>query len=222
MPLSLKVQDFSVGYDNNPLFDPISFEIFSSQTLFIIGSNGRGKSSLGKALVGLKKPFQGTATLSEDIEIGYMPQGKLQVPHLPLDVESFLKLFDKQDSFAKLILKRLEIEPLKSLQVNHLSYGQWQRLNLAQALLNKPRLLLVDEPAAGLDVHWQERIYNILTEYAQTFDALCLCISHDILALNTNADWILCLDHSSFSANTHEKYSSSKPAFTLMTHQKNK
>ena len=221
MSLSLKAQDFSVGYNNQPLFRPVSFEIQSSQTLFIIGSNGRGKSTLGKALIGLEKPLTGVIHMTEEVSIGYMPQGKLQVPHLPLTVQGFLKLFHKIDSFSQLILTRLDIHPLEHLQVNHLSYGQWQRVNLAQALLHKPRLLLVDEPAAGLDIKWQERIYNILSEYAQTFDALCLCISHDTLALNTNADWVLCLDHSSFKANVDKNNNPKKTAFTLMTHQDN-
>lgn len=218
MSLTLKVQQLAVGYQE-PLFKPVDFEISQGETLFIIGANGKGKSTLGKTLIGLLSPLRGEVHFKNDLKIGYMPQGRLHCEFLPLKVKDFLNLFSQDRSWAQIVLKRLEIQPLLEKSINHLSFGQWQRVNLAQALLAKPQLLLVDEPAQGLDALWQERIYDILSQYTLTFRSFCLCISHDSLAINNNADWIYCLDHSSFTANSHKKSHKDSPAFSLLNHR---
>lgn len=218
MSFNLKVQELVIGYDK-ALLSPLTFEIASSNTLFVIGSNGKGKSCLGKTLLGLHPSHSGAIDGINNLLKGYMPQGKLHSDHLPLTVRDFLSLFHKDLAWAELLISRLDINPLLDLSVNILSFGQWQRVNLAQALLSKPKFLVIDEPAQGLDLFWQEKIYNVVCEYTKIFDALCICISHDTLAINTNADYILCLDHLSFTKNHHAKTDGHSPAFTLLNHQ---
>lgn len=219
MPFTLKVQELSIGYSTT-LLENLSFQIDSSHTVFVIGSNGKGKSCLGKTLLGLIPPRSGhLSRLNKDISIGYMTQGKLHSEHLPLTTRDFLALFDQESSWKDLLINRLNLNDLLDTSINILSYGQWQRVNLAQALLAKPKFLVVDEPAQGLDIFWQEKIYDVITQYAQIFGALCFCISHDTLAIHKNADYILCLDHLSFTKNEKNKQENKNQAFTLLDHQ---
>lgn len=216
MPFTLKVQGLTLGY-REAILSSLSFEVSSSHTLFIIGSNGKGKSTLGKTLLGLTKSLEGSIQGLEDKELGYMPQIKKHNQNLPITTKDFLNLFQAQKSWKHLLLQRLELHPLMDQPLSILSAGQWQRVNLAQALLTKPQFVIFDEPASGLDLKWQKKVYDIISQYAQTFDALCVCISHDNLAINKGADYILCLDHLSFSHNKNKTEKS--PAFTLLDHQ---
>ena len=111
------------------------------------------------------------------------------------------------------------IDVLIKKPLDSLSFGQWQRVNLAQALMSKPAFLVVDEPAQGLDVIWQEKIHNIISEYVHVFKALCFCISHDTLTVNNAADFILCLDHLSFTENSHRRKDSTDPAYSFLEHK---
>lgn len=217
MSFTLQVQDLSIGYDC-PLLAPLTFELEAGNTLFVIGSNGKGKSSLGKTLLGLQ-PALGGSIKGHDLLKGYMPQCRIDSPHLPLTVQDFLNIFGPANEWTELLIEHLDIGALRQTPLDLLSYGQWQRVNLTQALFLKPALLILDEPTGGLDLKWQEKIYQLVADYVKSFQAICLCISHDTVAINQSADYILCLDHLSFSKNPHVRENGGNKGFSLLNHE---
>lgn len=218
----LEVQGLCVGY-GRPLLDDISFSLHAGELLVIVGANGIGKSTLVQTLLGWLPPLAGTITFQTPKNLGFMPQIRPQRPHLPLSVAGFLDLVPwKSPAWRELITRELEINSLSSKLLSELSFGQWQRINLAQSLATQPALLLLDEPTQGLDIEWQKKFYVFLRRYVTEYRAAACCVSHDTVAISGSADKILCLDHQ--SAQQHHLCGTQKSAgsFILYHHEHKK
>lgn len=191
----LNVQDASIGYGSSILLKNLNFSILEKEILVIIGANGVGKSTLVKTILGLQEKINGSIEYSSDISYGYMPQIKPELVHLPMTVYEFLNIFKWDLDWKYEVLEKLKLISVLAQPLNHLSFGTWQRVNLAQAVSQKPRLLVVDEPTQGLDVDWQQNTYDFIAQYAHHHRAAVCCISHDSVAITKYADKVLCLDH---------------------------
>lgn len=159
----------------------------------IIGPNGAGKSSLVKTAAGLIEPQQGTIIRKPKLRVGYMPQ-KIKInPQLPLTTGRFLSLCGKKSALNTAV-KRLDIECLLDTPVQNLSGGEMQRVLLARALLQRPELLILDEPAQGVDISGQAELYHLLGELRNELNCGVLLVSHDLHIVMAQTDHVLCLN----------------------------
>lgn len=180
-----------------PIVKDISFELNVAEILTIIGPNGAGKTTLLKLILGLIKPLSGKIWRADHLKIGYMPQRIEINPLLPLNVNGFLRLSQPN------ALKEQELEEtLNIVGANHLrteflttlSGGEWQRVLLAHALLRRPNLLILDEPAQGVDVMGQMNFYQLLATLRNELKCSIILVSHDLHLVMAATDKVLCLN----------------------------
>ena len=195
MPNILNVQDLNVGYQDRSLLKKLKFSIDVNDFLIVLGANGIGKSSLVKTLLGLIPAQAGTIRFSKKDSLGFMPQLKPKQQHLPMSVKAFLDLFLWEQSWREQVTCLLDLTNFLDEPLEKISYGMWQRVNLAQAVASQPALLILDEPTQGLDIDWQTRCYDFLANYALHQQAGIFCVSHDTVAITQYATKVLCLDH---------------------------
>ncbi|MEL0612463.1 zinc ABC transporter ATP-binding protein ZnuC [Marinomonas arenicola] len=184
-----------IEFGGRVLLDNIDMTINEGEIVTLIGPNGSGKSTLIRTLLGLQEPTKGTVTHQQVLRIGYMPQ-KLHIdPTLPLTVKHFLALVRGVDK--KQILPTLEkvgIEHLLHSQVHVLSGGETQRVLLARALLNRPNLLVLDEPVQGVDVNGQVELYNLIEGIRNELNCGVLMVSHDLHLVMAKTDTVVCIN----------------------------
>lgn len=196
--LDITARDLTVGYDaENPVISEFNGSIERGQFIGVFGANGSGKTTLLRCLLGLLKPIRGELNVLEripkrgDADIGYMPQS---VPNLQTATCgcALLAAVIKGHRFGLPWLSkdaRLEIEKiiefvgaqdLVDRPFMQLSGGERRRLLLAQALLGNPRILLLDEPLAHLDPHYQYILVELFVRIQQEFGITLLLTAHDI------------------------------------------
>ena len=150
--LSLSNISYYVGQQR--ILSNIDIDLAINETVSLVGPNGAGKSTLVKLILGLIDPTKGNITAHQPLQLGYVPQRFSVPPILPLRVSDLLgqanknRLTHEQRQF---IFDNLSLTHLLSRQMLHLSGGETQRVLLARALLDKPNLLILDEPMQGLD-----------------------------------------------------------------------
>ncbi|MBR1778486.1 MAG: metal ABC transporter ATP-binding protein [Alphaproteobacteria bacterium] len=192
----VKLKDVTVSFHKQSIIDDVSFEIFADQIVTLIGPNGAGKTTLLKLILGILRPDSGTVWKKDGLKIGYVPQ-KLNLPRtIPLTVERFLCLEGrhKRDSLED-VLSATGAAELLSRSIHPLSGGEMQRVMLARTLLKQPELLVLDEPAQGLDPVGEEQFYALLTRLNQTKHCAILMVSHDLHVVMANTHRVLCLNH---------------------------
>ncbi|MBM4222556.1 MAG: ATP-binding cassette domain-containing protein [Gammaproteobacteria bacterium] len=190
----IEVQGLDVGYEL-PILRQLSFSIARSEMLVVLGTNGVGKSTLMKTLLGLLPKKNGLMKISCQ-KIALMPQLQMIQHQLPMTVHDFLNLFIwLSPQWYENVINKLELIEFMNIPIKSLSCGMWQRVNLAQALAEQPELVFLDEPTQGLDVQWQIKFYEFISAYAAEYQAGVCCIAHDTLAISRYAHKVLCLDH---------------------------
>ena len=179
----------------------------------LIGPNGAGKTTLVRILLGLLDPDGGTITRMDGLRIGYMPQRVGLDKTMPLSVLRFLQLAKSADESAIAeLLSLLRIEHLSEQQLIAVSGGELQRVLLARALLNDPHLLILDEPAQGVDVAGQAELYQLIGDIRTERGCGVLMISHDLHLVMSATDEVICLNHHVCCHGKPEQVSSD-PAF---------
>ncbi len=165
--------NITIKYLDKLLFKNSSFVINENDKIGLIGQNGVGKSTLLKALIGLKEVDEGTIAKKKDLKIGYLPQND---DFNPLDniLEAMLKKVKIDDFAAKSILSKMGLKDYSAL-VGNLSGGEKKRLSLAIALVNPVDLLILDEPTNHLDV-W---MINWLEKFLIKYNRAILLVTHD-------------------------------------------
>lgn len=192
----IRMSDITVSYSDKRVLDGINLEIEQGQITTIIGPNGAGKSTLIKVLLGIVKPTAGTLTKKKKITIGYVPQKLKLNETLPLDVDRFLRLAGKYSQQERMdSLRLVGAEHLAKQDMHKLSGGENQRVLLARALLLRPELLVLDEPAQGVDVQGQIELYNLIESIRHRFHCAILMISHDLHLVMAKTDHVICLNH---------------------------
>jgi len=192
----LQCKQLSHQFQGQEVLKNISFELQEGKILTLIGPNGSGKSTLIRLLLGLLKPQQGQIYQRPKLRIGYMPQ-KLHVnPSLPLTVARFLTL-NTQIKLAQQqnILELTEIQAILHKPLQKVSGGEMQRLLLARALLRRPNLLVLDEPAQGVDINGQQELYRIISQVRDEHACSVFMVSHDLHLVMAASDFVICLNH---------------------------
>lgn len=215
----------SFAYENQIVVKQLSFQVTEGDYLCIVGENGTGKSTLIKGLLGLKKPYKGAITTSEGLratEIGYVPQQTAAQKDFPASVyevvlsgclngRGLLPGYAKADKEkAQKQMRLLGIEELKNKSYRELSGGQQRRVLLARSLCATKKMLLLDEPVAGLDPAATAEFYQLLNKLNKEYIITIVMVSHDIREAVENASHILHLSHDEYFFGTTEEYKNSR------------
>jgi len=188
----LNVSNLNVVLQKQMILNNVSFKVEKGTTLAIVGPNGAGKSILFKALLNLI-PYTGTVEWGENIKIGYMPQ-HLSVSDIPISVKEFL-LFKRNPNIEEALRSvGLESEEVLNKKLGILSGGQLRRVFIAWAIINKPDVLLFDEPTTGVDLDSEEGIYRMLEDLERKNDITTLLISHTPHIIEHYSDHLLALN----------------------------
>lgn len=217
-------KDVAFAYDGVTAVEGLNFEINAGDYLGIVGENGAGKSTLIAGLLGLKSPGSGQIIMGDGLrknEIGYLPQKSPIQRDFPASVyevvlsgrlnrQGFRPFYKKADKKAvEVNLKRLGIEDLKKRCFRELSGGQQQRVLLARALCATNKILLLDEPAAGLDPVATWRLYELVKAVNKKLDISVVMVSHDIESVMRYNSHVLHLGGRQLFYGTVEEYRSS-------------
>jgi zinc transport system ATP-binding protein len=179
----------------NHILQDVSLELHASEIATLIGPNGAGKTSLVKLLLGLEQPTAGSIYRQPGCRIGYVPQRVVVANELPLRVRDFLALSGKSSAAAMHdILLEMDVAELADNAIQNISGGEFQRVMLARALLNKPQLLVLDEPAQGLDVIGQQALYANIAAIRDRHHCAVLMVSHDLHLVMAATDKVICLN----------------------------
>ena len=203
----IKLDNVSLGYDNNIVLKNINLEINSGDFICVVGPNGSGKSTLIKGILGNIKPKKGKI-LYEGIKqnhIGYMPQESKVDKNFPASVLEivlsgtlnklgFVSFYSKKEKErAKEALKKLEIMDLIDKKFCDLSGGQRQKVLLARSLCATNGLLILDEPSNNLDSKSKKELYEIVTKLNKENNITIIMVTHDLDHNNLIGNKILSL-----------------------------
>ena len=221
-------EKISFAYEGRTVVDRLDLSVQPGDYLCIVGENGSGKSTLVKGLLGLIPPVQGRVTYGDGLrrtDIGYLSQRTDVQNDFPASVwevvtsgcrgrSPFLTAAMRRE--ASEMLDALNIASIKKHSFMELSGGQQQRVLLARALCATRRLLVLDEPVAGLDPLVTREMYEIISHYHREHGLTVVMISHDIEAALQNATRILHLSHGGSFLGTPEEYRRSELAQGFM------
>jgi zinc transport system ATP-binding protein len=216
MPLdTLKVMGLSCSYNGMEVLSSVSFRVAKGDYLGIVGPNGSGKSTLVRALLGLLPLDAGGSELfgvpaagfADWSRIGYLPQRiRFFNPNFPGTVEEIVRLgliadgtrlssrSAGQNRAIEEALELLAIADLKTRLIGGLSGGQQQRVLLARAMVNRPELLILDEPTTALDPETREQFYALLERVNRSEGTTVLLVTHDTWSIGKYASRFLYVD----------------------------
>ena len=201
----LTCTDLALGYEGKAIVEGLNFSVDAGDYLCIIGENGSGKSTLMKTILGLHHPLRGTVRTGDGLtqsEIGYLPQQTVVQRDFPASVyeivlsgcqgrKGLLPFYSAADkALARDNIRRMRIEHLSKRCYRDLSGGQQQRVLLARALCATRKLLLLDEPVAGLDPKVTAEMYQLIDTLNRE-GITVIMISHDLGAALKYASHIL-------------------------------
>lgn len=197
----VSLNNVSFGYNDKLVLEDIKLDIYEGDYVGIIGSNGSAKSTLIKLMVNILKPSKGEIRLfDKDInsfkdwnKIGYVDQKSTSFnKSFPATVEEVvgLNLFSQIGLFKSInrkylnkvneSLKMVGMDSYRKRLIGNLSGGEQQKIFIARALVNSPKIIFLDEPTVGIDVKSQEDFYYILEKLNKELNITIVMISHDI------------------------------------------
>ena len=190
----VSLENLTVQFDSRPVVDRVNLKIHRGDIITIIGPNGAGKTTLIKAVLGIQKVSSGQVAVKKNLVIGYVPQHLTLEATLPLSVKRFMLLSGRSLGECQTALARTGVGHLLHASVHHLSGGEKQRLLLARALARKPDLLVLDEPAQGVDINGQASLYELIRQLRDDLNCGVIMISHDLHMVMAATDKVICLN----------------------------
>lgn len=177
----IHARDIGVKRGERWIIRHVSIKVIRGTLVFVIGPNGAGKSIFAKSVLGLIKVNEGTIIRAPSIKIGYVPQRLTVSPTLPLSMSRLIKLTGyytpKQINNA---LSAVGLDRLGDPPVTTLSGGEFQRLLLARTLIDRPDLLVLDEPTQGLDLAGSDLLLDLIEGIRRELNCGVFMISHDL------------------------------------------
>jgi zinc transport system ATP-binding protein len=208
---SLVIENLSIRLGESDILSNVSFQLQEGDFLVVIGPNGAGKTTLLNSLLGLVPPSRGSVRVFEQppdevppSSIGYVPQVKTLDRNFPaLAIELVISglrhrwpsLIGGKDRAAAIdALKQVGADHLAGRPLGWLSGGELQRVYLARSFVRQPRLIILDEPATGIDLVGATDMYRILEGYRSERNATILMVTHDWGAAYHHASHALVLN----------------------------
>jgi zinc transport system ATP-binding protein len=209
------VNNLSFRYNSMDVLSNISFDVNAGDFIGLVGPNGSGKTTAIKVILGLLKQTNGAVSLfgtnvnnfRDWRKVGYLPQKLTHFnPYFPATVKEIVssglfssKKFPKriQRSDEALIdeaLNMTDVADIRDEMIGELSGGQQQRVLLARAVINRPELLILDEPTTALDPEAREKFFQTIMGLNQTRNMTIILITHDIASIGKYAFKLLYLD----------------------------
>ncbi len=194
----LKVDCVSVSLSGRQILDEVSCTIRAGEFTGLIGPNGAGKTTLLRVILGLQRPGSGQVTVLgrprslRAQPVGYVPQKVLLDPDMPMRARDLVALgidgsrygirlpSRQRDQAVREMLHAVDAERFADARVGNLSGGEQQRVLIAQALISRPRLLLLDEPLANLDLRSGQEIISLLARIAREQQIAVLLSAHEM------------------------------------------
>jgi zinc transport system ATP-binding protein len=205
----ITIDHLSFRYNGDPVLDDVSLAIGAMDFAALVGPNGGGKTTLLKLMLGLLSPTAGQVrvfgqnpSLSRRL-IGYLPQHAHVDPRFPVSVFDVVLMgrvtasrhvgpYRRADrQAAETALAQVALADLRRRPFSELSGGQQQRVLIARALAAEPKLLLLDEPTAGLDLKMEEGLYHLLSDLNQRMTVVL--VSHDLGFVSQFVRTVVCV-----------------------------
>ena len=205
-----EVRGVTKRFGDRAVLDDVSFWIPKGEFLCLVGPNGAGKSTLLKVCLGLLEPDAGTvrvpgAQLPDSRVLGYVPQRKSFARRFPAKVEELvaanlrgkwpLRLRAAEREATERALARVGAEHLWGKSLADLSGGETQRAFLARALVTEPKILILDEPEAGVDVMGRRELVEVLYQVSRSDELAAILVSHHPETIARTAERVLYLEH---------------------------
>lgn len=206
MPRPIEISGLSVSYPGIQALDNVSFAVGEGDFVGVIGPNGAGKSTLFACMLGINTSYTGTVKLfGQDIRksrrmlrsLGYVPQILHFERNFPATVREVVRMGMWQgvrEERIDEILQELWIHELEDRRIGELSGGQQQRVFIAKAIVNDPKLLIMDEPVTGVDRASTSLFYGILKDLNSNHGITILWSSHDLESIDMMASQVACLN----------------------------
>ena len=212
----VELRGLTAGYERAPVLRGVTLTLRRGEFAGVVGPSGSGKTTLLRALTGQARRFAGSVTAhpragERALRLGYVPQVETIDWNFPLTVEQAVLLGRWRESGwrpwprredrerAARLLERLGIGHLAGRQIRALSGGQQQRTFLARALIGDPDLLLLDEPASGVDIRTRHQIMHLLGEINRGGAAILLT-THDLNAVASHLSRLVCVSEGAIVA----------------------
>jgi zinc/manganese transport system ATP-binding protein len=194
----LSVQGVSVWLGGRQILDQVSFTVGPGEFTGLIGSNGAGKTTLFRAILGLLTPNEGTVRVDgrplsrHNRSIGYVPQKVVVDPDIPLRSRDLVALGLDGHRFGISVANRgrrravddmlasVDATEFADSRVGTLSGGELQRVLIAHALISRPKLLILDEPLANLDIRSEQEVVELLGRISRDQHIAVLLSAHDM------------------------------------------
>jgi zinc transport system ATP-binding protein len=195
-PPLVAAKGISLAIGGSTVLERIDLAVRAGELVSLIGPNGSGKTTLIRVLLGFTRPDRGTVERQRGLRIGYVPQRLAIDRSLPLTAMRFLSLLGALPRARRqAALDEAGIGATADRAVQDLSGGEFQRLLLARALLAEPDLLVLDEPAQGIDVNGQVELYRRIAALRATRGCGILLVSHDLHLVMAETDTVVCINH---------------------------
>ncbi len=216
----VRLEDVWVSFHETLALKAVNMNIEDGEFLGLIGPNGSGKTTLIKVILGLVKPDRGRVEVfgmppdrlgAKHHLIGYVPQrsqGDWSFPVSVMDVVLMgrygrIGLFKRPSAadrdVAMQALEDVQMQDSARRQLAELSGGQQQRALIARALATEPKLLLLDEPAAGIDAYGEERFYELLKRLKEQQGLTIVIVTHDIAVVSAHVEKLACLNQTLYT-----------------------
>ena len=191
----IRTQGVGVCVGPRRILRDVDLSVRRREIVTVVGPNGSGKTTLLKVLIGAHAPSEGVVVREAGLRIGYVPQRLAIDQAMPLTVARWLGLSGASNKETYLqIAEQVGISGLLQQQMVSLSGGEFQRALLAQSLLVRPDLLVLDEPTQGLDQPAVASFYRLIEDVREDLDCAVLMVSHDLHVVMRSSDHVICLN----------------------------
>lgn len=202
----VRFEHVTCTYASAPVVEDVTFGVTDHEFVGIVGPSGGGKTTVLRAMLGTVTPVFGTVARRPDVRLGYVPQVELVDWAFPVTVAEVVSMTIPRDRWRRRagataerdrrvadVLEQLGLADLQRRPIGALSGGQQQRVFLARALVHDPDVLVLDEPAGGVDVATRHEMLHLLADLHQDGTTIVLT-THDINGLAAHLPRIVCLN----------------------------